>query len=424
MQHGEASKITTMTDSPNQQARISLGHWTVVDLFSGAGGFSTGFRLHPNFEVLAAVDIELGKPSLGPGTLGCNATYHANLGVEPLEIDLGKVSPTALREALEPRLNGHGLDVLIVCPPCTGLTRAVPRNHEIDNPQNALIDRTIDFVAALRPQVVLMENAREFIQGRFSHHFEGVQRGLEDLSFEVNGTVVGLERFGLPQRRERALVVAAKAPLTLRTLNDIWDGHSIRKEATTVRRAIADLPPVEAGEESDIDPLHASPCIKRDSTRKRLAAIPLDGGSWSDLVGTSHEHLLIPSMKRAVAAGKPNRHGDVYGRLAWDKPAATIKRECSHVGNGRYTHPVQDRLCTIREMAILQGFPRDYVFKGSSRLNMYRHVGNAVPPLIAYQLAWVASWILGGSKPLVSELLMPGGHLRTEDIVALDRPEA
>ena len=96
--------------------------------------------------------------------------------------------------------------------------------------------------------------------------------------------------------------------------------------------------------------------------------------------------LLTPAMARRVARGDLGSHPDIYGRLWWDRPAVTIKRECGHVGNGRYAHPEQDRLCTVREMALLQGFPRDYPFTGSLA-NMYRHIGDAVPPLISYQLA-------------------------------------
>ena len=65
---------------------------------------------------------------------------------------------------------------------------------------------------------------------------------------------------------------------------------------------------------------------------------------------------------RRAAIRDLGSHPDVYGRLSRDQPAATIKRECGHIGNGRYAHPDQDRLCTVREMALLQGFPDDYAF--------------------------------------------------------------
>jgi DNA (cytosine-5)-methyltransferase 1 len=67
-------------------------------------------------------------------------------------------------------------------------------------------------------------------------------------------------------------------------------------------------------------------------------------------------------------------------------------------------------------MGILQGFPRDYVFGGASLSNMYRHIGDAVPPLISYQLAWLASWMLTGARPAAADLVLPGTHLTPEDI--------
>src|SRR5262249_50400220 len=145
---------------------------------------------------------------------------------------------------------------------------------------------------------------------------------------------------------------------------------------------------------------------------ERIRAMPHDGGSWPDLVGNpATEGHLIPSMWKAVKRGRLNAYCDVYGRTWWDRPAPTIKRECSHVGNGRYAHPEQDRQCTVRELAILQGFPAGYRFVGTSRKNLYRQIGDAVPPLISYQLAWVAQWILTGIKPDLEQVVLPNTHL-------------
>src|SRR5262249_39699239 len=110
-------------------------------------------------------------------------------------------------------------------------------------------------------------------------------------------------------------------------------------------------------------------------------------------------------------------HPDVYGRLWWDRPAPTIKRECGHIGNGRYAHPEQDRLCTVRELALIQGFPRDYEFDASSLTNMYRHVGDAVPPLIAFQIASAVNWSLTGVRPEPKDFVLPGSSLNPLDVI-------
>lgn len=401
-----------MAQRPNPQPQKA----TVIDLFSGAGGMSCGFHAHPRFEVVAAVDFEVGKPSSGIGSLGCNATYQRNIGIEPLNADLSTLSPKALAEAVAPGLKGRPLDVLIACAPCTGFTRTNASNHIVDDPRNSLVTRTALYAKVLEPSIFLMENARELLSGVFTHHFERLRRSLEQLGYEVDGSIHVLSEFGLPQKRERALIVAVKRSLPLFTLKDLWDGYRVRPEATHVRRAIGHLPPITAGEAHPSDSMHVSPRFSERGLR-RLQLTPPDGGSWADLRHNEEAaELLTPAMQRTIAKGKFGSHPDVYGRMWWDRPSVTIKRECGHTGNGRYAHPDQDRLCTVREMAILQGFPQRYRFLSNALTNMYRHIGDAVPPLIAYQLACLCDWMLGGQRPDIRSVILPRTHLRRADI--------
>jgi len=219
-----------------------------------------------------------------------------------------------------------------------------------------------------------------------------------------------LTRFGLPQIRERALVIGVKKPLALRTLEDLWEGLEVRPEACTVRAALAAIP-------ADCPGMEVYPTFSDKQVLNRLKAVPGNGGSWTDLLALPGGHkLLTEAMKRLIAQNKLGSHPDVYGRMAWDKPAPTIKRECSHIGNGRYAHPEENRLCSVREMAMLQGFPIDFIFSGSSVSNHYRHIGDAVPPLVSHQIAWLCDWILRGNKPGPAEWILKGTHLQTKDI--------
>ncbi len=391
---------------------------TFLDLFSGAGGMSLGFHAHPAYTVVGAFDGEFGKPSSGPGSLGCNETYRLNMGVAPTALDLSTVTPEELAAVARDALQGRELDVLSACPPCTGFSRANPKNHLDDDSRNNLVVRTALWVKALSPRVIVMENARELVNGNFSHHFRTLSRELDGLGYDVRAEVHMLDRFGLPQRRERALVVAAKRPLVARTLHDLWAGMAVRHEAVTVRRAIAHLPAVAAGEPSSGDPVHVAPGMN-DGSVERLRAVPHDGGSWIDIRHhRDADRLLTPAMKRYIEAEDFGSHPDVYGRMSWDRPAVTIKRECSHIGNGRYSHPEQDRLCTVREMGLLQGFPSTFQFGNKSLSNMYRHIGDAVPPLVSHQIAWVAAWILTGVRPDLAACVLPNTSLAAKDIVA------
>lgn len=401
-----------------QTRSLKRQDWTVVDLFSGAGGMSYGFHAHPMFNVVAAVDAQIGKPSSKAGSLDCNLTYKANMGVEPLCADIGRLEGEELRDYVEGKTGGSSPTVLISCAPCTGFTRTVPTNHLADDPRNSLVTRSAEFVQALRPAIFLMENARELIKGKFSHHYQSLRASLTKLGYKVHGSVHVLSKFGLPQIRERALIIAVHEDLPLYTLEDLWSGLTVVPEAVTVRRTIEHLPPVTAGEKLEADPLHTAPSFGDAITLRRMQLMPKDGGSWADLrYHPEREQVLIPSMLRAIAKGDFGSHPDVYGRLWWDRPAVTIKRECAHVGNGRYAHPEQDRLCTVREMALLQGFPADYQFTSTGLSNMYRHIGDAVPPLISYQIARVCEWVLTGRKPDVGELVLPGTQLTERDIL-------
>lgn len=286
-------------------------------------------------------------------------------------------------------------------------------NHINDDPRNSLVSRSAMFVKALKPQIFLMENARELINGRFNQHYHTLAARLSELGYKVHGSVHLLSKFGLPQKRERALVVACRESLELHTIDELWDGYEVSSEAVTVRRAIASYPEIEAGVESKHDAMHISPALG-DENLRRLSAIPRNGGSWADLrFKKKDRELMTPAMLRYVEKGDLGSHPDVYGRMSWDQPAPTIKRECSHIGNGRYAHPEQTRLCTVREMATLQGFPNDYRFSGSVS-NMYRHIGDAVPPLISFQLAGLCKWILTGEKPDIKEIILKNTSLRIE----------
>ncbi|CAN5835612.1 DNA cytosine methyltransferase [soil metagenome] len=353
----------------------------VVDLFSGCGGMSSGFHRHPSFEIIGAVDLQRGKPgrrkSSGSSTL-CNPTYRRNIGFEPTNADLSVLDP---REYSSELALGQGeLDVLISCAPCTGFSQKNARNHVEDDPRNRLVERTADFVEVLRPEFIVMENVKELLQGNQRHHYDGLKARLEKLGYSVGADVHDLARYGLPQRRKRALIIARRGESVV----GLPQGNSTLR---TVRDAIGHLPAVSAGKVHPDDPMHVAP-RNTPAVVDRIRAIPHDGGSWSDIMNdperTEEEkrRLLIPAMFRA----RPGSFPDVYGRLWWDRPAITITRECAHVGNGRYVHPEQDRLLTVREMALLQGFPEDYHFEGPLTAR-YNQIGDAVPPIIASLIA-------------------------------------
>lgn len=354
---------------------------------------SAGFHRHGAFEIVGAVDLEKGKPgngvSAGTSTM-CNPTYRRNIGVEPWNQDLGRLDPKALARHLN--LRRGALDVLISCAPCTGFSQKNAQNHLTDDPRNTLVARTAAFVDVLRPRFLVMENVKELMMGVQRHHYEALTANLARLGYGIWAGVHDLSTLGLPQRRTRALLIASRdgTPLPLPHPPGI---------VRTVRDAIGHLPPVAPGEVHPDDPMHVAPGLT-PRVLARVKAIPKDGGSWADLMSDPRlselekRELLTPSMFRA----RPGSFPDVYGRLWWDRPAVTITRECAHVGNGRYVHPEQDRLLTVREMALLQGFPPDYMFEGPLTAR-YNQIGDAVPPLISALIADHVGSLLDSTAP-------------------------
>jgi DNA (cytosine-5)-methyltransferase 1 len=120
-----------------------------------------------------------------------------------------------------------------------------------------------------------------------------------------------------------------------------------------------------------------------DLDRQVVASVP-PGGNWRDLP-EDFPSARVTQIRRGAAAGEGSR-STYYGRMDPNLPAYTISTYFNRPGNGCYIHPTADRLITIREAARLQGFPDSFRFFGRGR-SRFVQVGNAVPPLLAYQLA-------------------------------------
>ncbi|MNP44876.1 putative BsuMI modification methylase subunit YdiO [compost metagenome] len=143
----------------------------------------------------------------------------------------------------------------------------------------------------------------------------------------------------------------------------------------TVRDAIGFLPSLRSGETSG-DPLHRA--RKHHAiTLERLKHIPKDGGSRSALP----EYLQLACHKN-----KSNDFPDVYGRMKWSGVAPTLTTGCTDLTRGRFVHPEDDRALSLREAALLQTFPKDYMFFGNSG-QVARQIGNAVPVEMARRIA-------------------------------------
>jgi DNA (cytosine-5)-methyltransferase 1 len=177
--------------------------------------------------------------------------------------------------------------------------------------------------------------------------------------------------YGIPQQRQRLVLLASRlGPIRLLTPSEL--GLTRR----TVREAIGDLPPLQAGEIDESDPLHRTAMLSQMNLERIESSSP--GGTWRDW----KDALVADCHKKETGKTYPS----VYGRMYWDEPAPTVTTQFYGFGNGRFGHPEQNRAISLREGAILQSFRRDYKFSPPdepiSKKSVGRLIGNAVPPLL------------------------------------------
>lgn len=338
----------------------------VVDFFSGCGGTSYGFaRANTSgvtFRVVGALDID---PH-------ANATYERMLGIAPLDNDIREFQDedTLARAARKWAIEKTKPLLLIGCAPCQGFSshrKKDPRNDV----RNGLLQVFADIVISLKPDWVVMENVPEMFDKKHWEHYDSWRETLTSAGYRVRAQIHNLAEFGVPQERFRALVLAARDGSNFRMPKPKYRPSEFR----TVREAIGSLPPLESGGQDPLDSMHIA-SRHRPATLQLIRQIPIDGGSRRSLPSG-----VGPNCWEAVDGFR-----DVYGRLSWDKPAVAITARCRTPSCGRFVHPAQHRGLSVREAALLQGFPLDYHFEGPFD-DKFKQIGNAVSPVFAEAIA-------------------------------------
>lgn len=321
---------------------------TAIDLFSGAGGLTQGLK-DAGFDVVGAVEID----ELAVETYRLN---HPEVLV--WHRDIRTIDGEQLLAGLG--LKVGQLDLLAGCPPCQGFSTMTTLNggREIEDDRNDLVLEYGRLVQELQPRAVLMENVPRLAS---DERMETLVTLLEACGYPARRgyRVLNAADYGVPQRRKRLLLMAAKA-------GPIADAAA-SSQRLTVRDAISCLPP--AGRSGD--PLHDLPERRSEIVRELIRAVPRDGGSRGDL-GDEWQlacHTGFDGFK------------DVYGRMWWDRPSPTITSGCFNPSKGRFLHPELNRNITLREAALLQSFPIDYRFSLSrGKQGAAGLIGNAFPP--------------------------------------------
>lgn len=339
----------------------------VVDFFSGCGGTSAGLRT-------AGLDIILG---LDKDSDAAN-TYRFNFPEAAfVEADIRRLPVEALEPYLEDHL-GHTL-LFSGCAPCQPFSRQNRRGNDKEN-QASLLYEFLRFVEYYVPDFVFVENVPRLDRATAEGDrqvFADFVESLDNLGYCSSHGVVRAQDYGVPQRRERLVLVGSFGPRV--TFPSKTHGpDTLHAEYATVWEWIGDLPAIGAGEEHSEVPNHRAANLS-ELNMQRIRATPVGGGrrDWP-------EELRLECHSKGYQG-----HTDVYGRMHKYRPASGLTTRCISLSNGRFGHPEQDRAISVREAACLQTFSRDFLFHGSLA-SMARQVGNAVPPLMAQRFGeWV-----------------------------------
>lgn len=298
----------------------------VASLFSGAGGLDLGF-------IEAGHKIVWANDNYEDAVL----TYKRNVGDH---IILGDVKDIDCSD-----IPDH--DILIGGFPCQGFSVANTKRHAEDS-RNQLYLEFLRVLSTKKPNFFVAENVKGILSLEKGAVFEMILSDFSKTGYKVEYQVLNAANFGVPQKRERVIIIGIKNDLDV-SIKHPLPTHAEQKNLfnrlkpwVTVQQAVNDLP----------DP---------------------DG-----------DHSLL---NHTYSKFKLKFNGYIGNRrIDPDKPAPTVTaRGDSKGGVVVLHHPNNKRRMSVRELALIQSFPIDFEFIGTNS-SCYRQIGNAVPPLLAYHI--------------------------------------
>jgi DNA (cytosine-5)-methyltransferase 1 len=330
----------------------------VYDFFSGCGGTSAGLRA-AGMQVVLGLDIDPDARDTFQANFPEATFIHANI----TETQVEAIAPHIRREP------GDRL-LFSCCAPCQSFS-ILNRGRDSKDARALLLYEFSRFVEHYLPEFIFLENvpgAQNISDG--PGPFTDFEQLLRLLNYNVAYGIIESQRYGVPQRRKRFVLIASLlGPINL---PEVTHGPGTDNlDYPTVWQSIGELPPIAAGETHPEIPNHRAAGLSEINLR-RITATPEGGGrlNWpDDLILDCH-------------SGEYNGHTDVYGRMRKHEPASGLTTRCTSLSNGRFGHPEQHRAISVREGACLQTFPQEFVFSGGLN-SMARQIGNAVPVLVA-----------------------------------------
>jgi DNA (cytosine-5)-methyltransferase 1 len=385
-----------------------------IDLFSGAGGISLGFE-QAGFDVAAAVEVD-----------PVHAAIHKFNFPECAVLcrDISKVSGSDIRKAA--RIGGRKVDVVVGGAPCQGFSLIGHRSME--DPRNALVGEFVRIVCELDARYFVFENVKGLTVGRHKAFLNELVAAFEARGYAIRKpwTVLNASKYGVPQNRERLILLGAKRGLQL-------PGYPMPNPVCpTCGDALDDLPDADAYPElieSDVLRMNGNAWKKSKSAYAReMRCLSNDAWhygyvrDWNPQVLTSSMrtgHTDISRRRFAETAGGDTESISRFFKLSASGVSNTL-RAGTDAARGAFTSPRPihyryPRCVTVREMARLHGFPDWFRFQ-ETKWHGARQIGNAVPPPLARAVGTSVIQAIG-IVPKIGERSIPLGD---PTLIAMD----
>ena len=344
--------------------------YRVIDLFAGVGGLSYGFAHNDNFEIVMANEYEKDIAT----------AYRMNHPtVNVIQGDIRDITEDQLK-AIRGK---EGIDILVGGPPCQSYSTLGKR--QMDDRAH-LFEEYCRILSVVQPKMFIFENVSGLRSMQGGKLIEIIKDEFSKLGYEVKSKILNVVDYGVPQYRDRVILVGMKGKNKFE-YPEPTHGEGLIPHLT-VSDAFSDMPVLKSGEESSTyatEPQNDfQKFLRKNSTVitdniaptngahliKIMEALP-DGGSKDD---------LPPEIR------PKSGYGNTYAKMWWKRPAPTVTRNFATPSSSRCVHPRDSRAMTTREGARLQSFPDDYKFYGSRAMKNLE-IGNAVPPLLSIALA-------------------------------------
>ena len=326
---------------------------SAVDLFCGIGGLSYGLK-KSGINVVAGVDIDD----------SCKFAYEKNIGGKFISKDISTIFGSELLADYwnDPEI----IKILVGCAPCQPFSTHANKNKgRTNNSKWNLLKEFARLIKESNPEIISMENVPNLSNQQIFKDFVSF---LTNAGYYVSYSNVYCPDYGIPQKRRRLVLLASK----IGKINLIVKTHN-KDNYVSLKRAIGSLPVISAGEICETDLLHRSASLNDLNIKRIKASKP--NGTWLDW----DEDIKLECHKKKSGS----TYKAVYGRMNWEEPSSTITTQFINYGTGRFGHPIQNRALSIREGALLQTFPKEYVFyEKPEHISIKRlaiHIGNAVP---------------------------------------------